>query len=446
MFNSSQEFTLVKFLLTRDNYNKYYKFIKALNLEQETKLLTSSIASYFEEYKEAEDISVDNLLLFINTKNPVAKQGEIFNAIIEKLSKTSINDTLIKENFNSILEYYYGTELLYLITDSIEDKKSGFLDRASNILDDFQEVKLKVLNKEDKFVSNNILELVKKKASQPGLSWRVNCLNLHVGDLKGKSLGHVFARVDTGKTSFVLSEAANWIKQLKEDEVIVHFNNEEDGEKLMQRFCQSLLEVTKEQLEQYPVECDKEFKKRGGDKFKLYDSAVIFIEDIESVLKEYNVRVVLVDQADKLHFTGDKSVGDVARLQAIYAKLRELAKKYGCDILTVGQASQSAENKKWLSTTDLDGSKTLKPGEFDYIIGIGRIQDADSVDNGFRYIHLCKNKMGTGQHAQQSVYIDTVKAVYYDVATRGSTHATTPEVGSQAGVSTRGAPMYFGDI
>lgn len=441
MFNTTQEYTLVKFLLTRDNYNKYYKFIKSLNLEQETKLLISSIASYFEEYKDTEVISVDNLVLYINTKNPIAKQGDIFNAIVDKLSGTNINDALIKENFNSILEYYYGTNLLYLITESIEDKKAGFLDKATEILTDFNDVKLKILNKEDKFVNNNILELVKKKVSQPGLAWRVGCLNTHIGDLKGKSLGHVFARVDTGKTSFVLSEAANWIGQLKDDEVIVHFNNEEDGEKLMQRFCQSLLAVTKEQLEQYPTECNDEFKKRGGEKFKLYDSAVIFIEDIESVLKEHNVRMVIIDQADKLHFSGDKSVGDVARLQAIYAKLRELAKKYGCDILTVGQASQSAENKKWLSTTDLDGSKTLKPGEFDYIIGIGRVQESDQMDNGIRYIHLCKNKMGTGQHAQQSVFIDTTTAVYYDVA-KGGTYGY--EGNNRAGISVGGAPLYFG--
>ena len=97
----------------------------------------------------------------------------------------------------------------------------------------------------------------------------------------------------------------------------------------------------------------------------------------------------------------------------VYSKLREISKKYDVHILTVGQASQSAENKKWLLPTDLDSSKTLKPGEFDYIIGIGKIF-GDSVSGGvdIRYMHLCKNKLGTGSHAQFEALIDTSRALY----------------------------------
>ena len=97
----------------------------------------------------------------------------------------------------------------------------------------------------------------------------------------------------------------------------------------------------------------------------------------------------------------------------VYAKLREISKKYDVHVLTVGQASQSAENKKWLLPTDLDSSKTLKPGEFDYIIGIGKLF-GDSISGAvdIRYMHLCKNKLGTGNHAQFEAIIDTSRALY----------------------------------
>ena len=111
--------------------------------------------------------------------------------------------------------------------------------------------------------------------------------------------------------------------------------------------------------------------------------------------KLYNPKIVVIDQADKLQFHGDSKLGDVARLQRVYSKLRELTKKYDTHILTVGQASQSAENRKWLLPTDLDSSKTLKPGEFDYIIGIGKIfsDNFDPESDDVRYMHLCKNKL-----------------------------------------------------
>ena len=63
--------------------------------------------------------------------------------------------------------------------------------------------------------------------------------------------------------------------------------------------------------------------------------------------------------------------------------------------------------------SDLDGSKTLKPGEFDYIIGIGKkLDDMHTDQENLRYLHLCKNKLGTGMHAKIEVTFDPTRARY----------------------------------
>lgn len=410
-----QETTLLKFLLDKSSFEKYAFYIKELNLEPETELLLNAIQDYFKEYPEVDHITPEELVLYVNIKNPLIKKRSTFLSIFEKLGDSTVNPELVEENFNSILEKYFSSEILFKISESLEDKTTGVLDTVVELCNQYKELQLRLTKKNFSFVTTDISELIQKKKDNPGLKWRINGLNEHLDDIRGKTLGHIFARVDTGKTSFVLSEESYWVSQLKDDEVIVHINNEEDGEKLMTRFYQSLLNVSSSTLETYTEKCKEEFKKLGGDKFLLYDKALIDIDDIEEILNQHNVKVCVIDQADKLHFKGQNRLGDVQRLQTIYAKLRELAKKYDVHILTVGQASISAENKKWLLPSDLDGSKTLKPGEFDYIIGVGKKLDDIGTDREtIRYVHLCKNKLGSGMHAKLETVFDATRARYSD--------------------------------
>ena len=408
-----QELTLLKFLLVREHFEKYSFYVKELNFEPETELLLTSIEEYFKEYPEVNTISPDELIVYTNLKNPLVKKRSSFMSLFQKLGEATFNSELIEENFNNILEKYFSSEILFKVSESMEDKTSGVLADVAKLCTQYEDLALRLAKKNFTFVSNDIEELIQKRKEKPGIKWRIAGLNTHLGDIRGKTLGHVFARVDTGKTSFVFSEESHWVTQLKDDEVILHLNNEEDGEKLMSRFYQSLLNVPQDVLESHPEECKKEFLRLGGDRFLLYDEALIYIDDIEELFNTYNVRVCVIDQADKLHFKGQAKLGDVQRLQTIYAKLRELAKKYDVHILTVGQASISAENRKWLYPSDLDGSKTLKPGEFDYIIGIGKkFDDTDTDKTNLRYIHLCKNKLGTGLHAMIEAVFDPSRARY----------------------------------
>lgn len=414
-----EEISLVLFLLSKTNFDKYYQFIKGLNLERETKNLLLTISEYYEAYPACAQISVEQLLVFFSVKHPVLKKRAEYDTYLTRLDSTEIDSKVLEENLNHFLEKYFASEMVYKLTEVLDGDAYSVLDEVQDMLNEFNTKKVK-LNKDDDqlFVKSNLAELLNEEVHEAGLKWRLTCLNESIGELRGGSLGHVFARPDTGKTSFIVSEVTHFASQLKDDEVILWCNNEEKGKRVLFRIYQSLLKCNKADLISYPADAEAEFTQQGGHKIKLYDEALISIEDIDQLLKSYNVRLVVIDQGDKVNFSGAGNMSSVEKLKAVYDKFRELAKTYDCDIIAVGQAAATAEGKKWLTNTDMDNSKVGKVGALDYAIGIGKSDDdPDNPVCSLRYISLCKNKMNEGRHGKYEVVFNASCALYSDKAT-----------------------------
>jgi hypothetical protein len=79
--------------------------------------------------------------------------------------------------------------------------------------------------------------------------------------------------------------------------------------------------------------------------------------------------------------------------------------------LTVGQASVDAANKKWLEMHMLDNSKTGKPKEMDFIIGLGRTL---GEEDGIRYINIPKNKL-IGRNGKHTVKFNPATGRFSDL-------------------------------
>ena len=108
---------------------------------------------------------------------------------------------------------------------------------------------------------------------------------------------------------------------------------------------------------------------------------------IEAVLKQYNPALIIFDQIDKIR--GFKGERNDLELKQIYQWAREIAKTYA-PVIAVSQASGEAEGKLFLTMDQVDGSKTAKQGEADWILGIGKEQDNTSRS---RYFNISKNKL-----------------------------------------------------
>ena len=236
------------------------------------------------------------------------------------------------------------------------------------------------------FITDDLTELLDGNVKNVGLRWRLNILNQMLGSLRKGNFGFIFARPETGKTTFLASEVTHFASQTTRP--ILWLNNEEDGAAVKLRIFQATLGVSITELRAFPQESSKQFNELGGTNIKLLDSATIHRRQVEQLCKELRPALIVMDQIDKIKgFDADR---EDLRLGAIYIWARELAKEY-CPVIAVSQSDVSGEGKKYLTMENVANAKTAKQSEADWILGIGKTHnDAEEFD---RFLHLSKNKL-----------------------------------------------------
>jgi hypothetical protein len=267
----------------------------------------------------------------------------------------------------------------------------------------------------DDFVSTDIVEIVHKRRDMGGLRWRLNSLNQALGPLRKGNFGFVFARPETGKTTFLASEATYMAGQATQP--ILWFNNEQEGDEVVVYMYRAALGVTLTELHRDLQGNREAFEAATKGNLKLKDSASISKSQVEKIVAKYEPSLIVFDQIDKIKgFDNDR---EDLRLGAIYIWARELAKTY-CPVIGVCQADGTGEGQRWLTMANVANAKTSKQAEADWILGIGKVNEV-GYEN-LRYLHLSKNKLPGGEdartemrHGRWEVLIDPERARYVDL-------------------------------
>jgi KaiC/GvpD/RAD55 family RecA-like ATPase len=264
-------------------------------------------------------------------------------------------------------------------------------------------------------VSLDLDTLLAASYSEQGLRWRLDCLNKSLGSLRDGDFGFIFARPETGKTTFLTSEITCMLTQATKP--IIWFNNEEQGSKVMLRVYQAYFGVSMATLMSNPKKFRQEFLSQVGDRFKLFDSAVISKYDVQRIVERLDPCLVIYDQLTKIR--GFKADRDDLRLGAIFQWARELAKGSHAAI-GVSQADGSAENVRYLTMEHVANVKTAVQAEADWILGIGKIHD--DTQQYSRFLNIPKNKLfgdkdsiAELRHGKFEVLIEPAIARYRDV-------------------------------
>jgi replicative DNA helicase len=274
-------------------------------------------------------------------------------------------------------------------------------------------------SKDQEFVSDDLEELVNAAIKKPGLRWRLQALNRMLGSLRPADFGFIFARPETGKTTFLASEVTFMAEQLgEEDGPVLWLNNEEQGSKVKIRCAQASLGIPMTDLFRDVKRANAAYQAKVRGKLKMVDDAGLSKRKVESLCKSLKPRLIVIDQIDKIKgFDNDR---EDLRLGAIYQWARELAKTYGCSVIAVCQADGTGENQKWLTMAHVANAKTAKQAEADFIIGIGKISEPgyDTI----RYLHASKNKLMGDEdsdpslrHGRMEVLIEPEVARYKDL-------------------------------
>ena len=401
---------LLLYLLNRKMYDKYYKYLKITdkNLSKIYGVLKHLMDTSTEEQE-----TVLNLELHFFTQYPFMREAERgqYKAFFERMNSLSANEDTVENLLKRHREAGMAEVLANLALQVTNGEKT-----YADILDHIEKVEVdKPIEEETPFVTDDLEELYKEQIATPGLRWRLDSLNHSLGSLRRGDFGFLFARPETGKTTFLASEITHMATQTNRP--ILWFNNEEQGEKVMLRCIQAALGLSQAELWHDMTANKQLFYDVTKRNIKIVDNASMHKSEVERICKAYNPALIIFDQIDKIKgFNADRN--DL-ELGACYIWARELAKQYA-PVIGVTQASGEGEGTKWLHMGHVANAKTAKQAEADWIVGIGKSND--DGDGYSRYINISKNKLQGDadtipdkRHGKFAVVIEPEIARYSDI-------------------------------
>jgi replicative DNA helicase len=380
-----EELIIKLFCTDRSYYDKYYKHVNLnyikVNFVNLYKLFL--VVANFYEKNNNNTIDKSNLELQYHSSYLLedSERVELSNTLT-RILKQDVNVDNVTNYLNTHRKRCLAGELAKVALD-VEDGSAKIEDLLAKVNELEQE---EVKNVKASAVNMDLLDLHHSQIATPGLRWRLNWLNKSLGSLRKGDFGFIFARPETGKTTFLASEMTHMITQTDGD--ILWFNNEEQGKKVAVRCYQAMFGVTNKDLFDNKEKHYASYKETIGDRLKIYDyEDSSNTKSIENILKETNPALIIFDQIDKVR--GFKMDRHDLQLKALYQWAREIAKMYA-PVIAVSQAGGTGENKLWLTMDDVDSSKTAKQGEADWILGIGK--ESDNTSN-MRFLNISKNKL-----------------------------------------------------
>ena len=412
------EICLIKSFYIYSIYIKYNKYININLLKTNNKELYkiySCVSLFHEKFPETDISSTSEFELFFYSQYPAAspKDKEAMSVVFKLLAEADPDIRVVEEYVKAYQERQNGNTIALLGLDIAEGRKDW--KTVSSAIRELLDTSDQETLDSDIFVSSNLSEIVSRQTTEQGLRWPLDSLNKRLGSLRKGDYGFIFARPETGKTTFLAHVATHMASQTEAP--ILWFNNEQEGHVVAAYCYRAALGLTNVQLAENVAGNEAKYKEVTGDRIRIYDSASIHRKDVESIVRSYGAGLIIFDQIDKIKgFSSDRN--DL-ELGAIYQWARELSKEYAPSI-GVCQAGESAANKRFLTMEDTVNSKTSKQAEADWMLGIGAVMN-DGYEN-VRFLSLCKNKlMGdadtdpTLRHSKWEILIQPEIARYKDI-------------------------------
>lgn len=389
--------------LSREVYTRHAEILHAVkNFSKETTKILATIADYYERFPERDHITLAELRVFFYEENPVVDQDK-YDLEFEHLGNAEIlNPDLVQEVLKRVVEQHTCAELYQVAINTVQGVCTDGLDQIREILNKHEERQGKGEDLMDLECTEPIEKILSEKI-EGAIPWGLDVMNEILGPLPTARLGHIFCRPDVGKTAMALFQLAAMAFHTRKDPSthFLYLNNEESIRTLRVRLYCSMLGWDQDHLLKDPEGARKIFASKGGNKIHLFGD-VLSILDVEKYVARVRPVVVVIDQGPKLTCPG-KELSEVEKKQHVYNRLRRIGIQYNTSVISLGQADSDADGKKYPGLANLDGSKVGIPGELDWCMAIGKVEDAgyESV----RFLNVCKNKL-TGKLGRGAVLID----------------------------------------
>lgn len=393
----SVELYLLKLFLSPDLHSRYSRFVNLDSINDSNRLLRQVFDAVGDHHARSQAspkaLTPEDLHLLVLTLYPAMPTGEkqLLQKLCENLTKVDLNPELAENYLQQHVERTRAHELAVLGLRVAEGKAT--YEQLQELVRSY-ESKGEVETADD-FVTDDLGELLRSHVTEGGLHWRLGTLNKMLGPLRPGDFGFVFARPESGKTTFLASEMTFMAEQAERP--ILWINNEEKGGKVKLRCYEAYFGKSLKELQQHWDKYTIEYMKKMGGRIRMCDMPFTHRKEVERLCKNINPSLIVFDQIDKVKgFDNDRY--DL-EMKAVYQWARELAKLYG-PVIGICQAGASGEGKAYLTMDDVDSSKTAKQGEADWILGIGKThkEGMESV----RHLHIMKNKLLGDKDSEES--------------------------------------------
>ena len=415
--------TILRILREREQFDKLYASLPIYAFGEKTQVLLQDFSDYFKEFQHA--IIEPNTFnsWFFAFQHPTLKGDtkNFYSKLLEQIHKP-VDEETKKGIVARILELGYATNVANLVKkyDAGEDIDiHRAIEEASETLKIQLDRRVRV-----PWVKDSIHDLLDEQGYTRGLHWRLRCLNESMRPLTAGDFGIVAGRPDTGKTTFLCSEATFMAGQLealhKVDRPVVWFNNEGPGKRIITRLYQSALNcsISDLLLRKKSGTIVEDYKTAIGklNNIRIMDVHDMWNYDIVDIIRETNPGLIIFDMIDSIKF---HSVGGVAGartdqvLESMYQWARVLGVRFDVPVLATSQISVEGDGMQYPTLSMLKDSKTGKQGTADFQLMIGKSNEL-GMDLS-RYIGLPKNKLaveGFPKDPRCEVIFDGLRARY----------------------------------
>lgn len=391
--------SIIKCFLDKGTYETYKEYVDVLFLRQNFPEVLKVFHTLEELHKLGiESPSIGDLEVCFHTAYPKADRM-VFDPLFGRIRGCEINPKSISSYLETLEQKESASKLAFKLLEYVEGRNTEGLDITTlvgNFHDKLQSKENEPKTEANTFVDDDIEILYNNAVALPGLNWRLKSLRRSLGPIRRGDMGFIFARPETGKTTFLASEVSYMAGQ-GDDSPVLWFNNEEAGDKVLLRCYEACLGAPLEQIIANKDRARKVFYERTRRCIKIRDDAGITRKAIEQLCRQYKPKLIVVDQLDKVKgFAADR---EDLLLGAIYQWSRELSKEFA-PLIGVSQSDGSGEGIKYLTMGNVANAKTAKQAEADWILGIG-VSYADPPN--VRGMSICKNKLIGGEETQHTM-------------------------------------------
>jgi hypothetical protein len=398
----------------RELESTFHGYLDVLdNLEREVKLLFALVHRYYKQFPEANMITNQELLSYYELKYPMAKDKQMHLDLIAQAYASDVSEDLMKAHLDQLIERHQATSIINKLIPVMEGDKYGILDTISRDIDTFTDL---LHNPPDRLVvpvpcELSVEELIEQEINDTGIPWHIKELTDIIGGIRRKTLGLIYAFVDSGKTSFAMAAVTQFAKYLAETEdIICYCGNEEAAGRLRLRLVQAITNWTRTQIRKNGKEAEHIAQENGIQRVKLFDS-ITTTDQLEYIAREYTPHIMVVDQATGISAPGKSKAEGVEKLEVLMPWFRKFATTHNLGLVGVAQGTGEAEDTKWLKLSDIYGSRVAIQAALDWAVGIGRKVN-NPVDDALRYLNVPKNKLHDGDNKKVTVHFNKYQCLW----------------------------------